>query len=307
VRKRSQATAKKYANGRYKEERFDKLKAFSICEDLHLERKVYIDWIAGETDKKAIRQRLIKLQSVQSPYVALIYDMVVDGDRVGIVQEDLPNVVEKPTPEHQRARIYELCAALTALYEKGLAHGAVGADCFRVRDPQERGRLCNLSFAPEGLDEPITDYVAFIALLKEWGAHEIEDDVWQALWQKLEHDPDWFDVAELRDRMKALLLENQHRALFYATRSGKTVELNKNKRTVRYTHPIADVGTIKVKYDGTRFLVAEVSGEVHINNMAVTVGQELLQSCVIVLGDADKRSQSQRYSITFDQSHPEVP
>lgn len=173
-------------------------------------------------------------------------------------------------------------------------------------DPKVRGRLCNLAFAGTSVDKPIKDFKAFTALLKEWHAHEIEDDIWQELWQKLEHDPEWFDVSALRDRMKALLLKDRHRALLYSTKSGKTVELNKTKRTVRYTHPIADVGTIKLKYDGTRFLVDDVSGEVRINNTAVKVGRELLESCVIVLGDSMTRSQSQRYSITFDPSHPEV-
>lgn len=302
MRTRSQASAKKYGNGRYKEERGED--SYSICEDQHLKRKVYIDWIPGKAHEDEIRERLVKLQSVQSPFLALIYDMVVDGDRIGIVQEDLPHEVNVDA-ENRRSRIYEFCAALAALHEKGLAHGKLGTHCFRF-ESQERGRLCNLAFAQKGLDEPITDCRSLISVLKEWRADEIEDSVWQTLWQKLDYDPDWFNVAALRDRLKALLLENRHRALLYATRSGKTVELSAARTTVRYTHPAGDVGTIKLQYDGTRFLVADVSGEVHINNMAVKAGEELLQSCVIVLGDADKRSQSQRYSITFDQSHPEV-
>ncbi len=303
MRRRSEATAKKYGNGRYKEERSKE--SYSICEDLHLKRKVYIDWIGEKNDQESVRRRLAKLQLVQSPHVALIYDMVVEGDRIGIVQEDLPNPVEV-TSENRRMCIYEFCAALAALHDKGLAHGAIGKDCFRV-GPLGRGQLYNLAFARDGLDDPITDCAAFIARLKDWGVLEIEDKLWHELLQTLEYDPDWFDVAALRDRIKALLLENRHRALLYATRSEKTVELNATKRIIRYTHPVADVGTIKIKYDGTRFLVADVSGEVHINNMAVTADQELPQSCVIVLGDANTRSQSQRYSITFDQSHPEVP
>jgi serine/threonine-protein kinase len=55
-----------------------------------------------------------------------------------------------------------------------------------------------------------------------------------------------------------------------------------------------------VTYDGLRFVVSDVTGNVAINNKSVSNGDVLPGSCVIVLGI------SYRTMITVDTSHPEV-
>jgi len=276
----------------------------SIHHDERLDRDVFIHWVAQASSRELVRERLVKLQSVQCPYLALVYDIVDEGEQVGVVEEDLPDPVEV-TLENRTRRIYEFCAALSALHEDGLAHGNLDEHCFR-KGALGQGRLCNLAFAEDGLDDGGTDVAGFISCLNRMGAPDIADEIWQQRWMSVVRLKRMnVDVLKaLRDRLKALLLLDRHRALVYWR--GKSRELSAKQRSQTLVHPISTiVATMKIEYDGTRFFVAAFDGEVRINNCALTVGQDLPQSCLIVLGDSTRPS-TQKYSVTFDQSHPEV-
>ena len=293
-----------YADGRYQVR--ERINAHSvICHDQNLDRRVCIHWVAPASACKAVRARLAALQSVHSPYVALIYDLVEKkaNGRVGVVEENLGAAVET-TVDNRLRSLYELCAGLTALHASHLAHGALDENSFRV-GPLGHGRLCNLAFADDQLDVPTTDRAAFAALLDKMGASLVEDDTFKKLYTKLaasrRHAPP--SAQELRDRLAALLLHNQHRALVYW--QGTSIELGSRQPSAHFVHPRPGVASVTISYDGTRFFIADVNGEVRVNNVIISRGTDLPSSCVLVLGGIH-RPWHDRYSITFDQSHPEV-
>lgn len=104
----------------------------------------------------------------------------------------------------------------------------------------------------------------------------------------------------VRDALAKHLLYDKHQAL--AVHQEQPHWLTKNKRSV--TASWTNVASVKISYDGLRFYVAELSGEVYINYGAATLDQSLPESCVVALG-APERGASRKY-ITFDLSHPEV-
>jgi len=108
-------------------------------------------------------------------------------------------------------------------------------------------------------------------------------------------------MNHVRDLLSRHLLHNKHQAL--AVHNNKPLVLNASKRTISLR--FSDVGEIVIEYDGFRFYVSAVNGEVLINNQAVSVGKEIPKSCVVALGGPHRRA-SEREFITFDVSNPEV-
>lgn len=120
--------------------------------------------------------------------------------------------------------------------------------------------------------------------------------------QCLDHDPyERPNMAAVRDEIARRLLRNRHQAL--AVLNGEAFYLNANKRKVRLE--LSEVGKVEIGYDGLRFSVKSVEGEVYVNNRSCTVGLELPGSCVVAIGGGHRPS-SQRAFISFDVSNPEV-
>ncbi len=108
-------------------------------------------------------------------------------------------------------------------------------------------------------------------------------------------------MNHVRDLLSRHLLHNKHQAL--AVYNNQPSVLNDSKRVVSLK--FADIGEIKIEYDGFRFFVSLVNGEVLINNEAVLAGKEIPKSCVVALGGSHRRADMRRF-ITFDVSNPEV-
>lgn len=291
-----------YSKGRYREIEPNSAELV-ICQDENLDRRVCIHWVTSDSEREEVRARLAALQSVQSPYMALVYDLVEHKDKIGVVEEDLPGLVEI-TETDRLQHLYELSAGLAALHDKALAHGALDEHSFRL-GPLGRGRLCNLAFDRDDLDDPSTDYEDFAARLEDMGADQVTDASFQALRAQLatpSRAPPG-RVQAIRDRLAALLLYDKHRALAYW--NGTSVELGARRRSALFAHPSLGVASVTLQYDGTQFLLANVVGEVLVNNRPLPQGSGLPDSCVIALG-APHRAWTDRYFITFDQSHPEV-
>jgi eukaryotic-like serine/threonine-protein kinase len=105
------------------------------------------------------------------------------------------------------------------------------------------------------------------------------------------------DMATVADMLAQDLLRGRHRAQLI---QGITVhELNSTKPSLGIT---SSAGNITIQYDGTRFFVAKVSGNVFLNNQRITAGSAMLSSCVITLGDASDA----RAFLPFDVSNPEI-
>lgn len=275
-----------------------------ICRDVNLGREVCIRWLSGGSRLADVATaRIGKILEIRSPYLAQVYDVWRQEPRAGVVEEHLPDGVAV-ADANRMVVLYQFCCAVAALHQAGLAHGALQPAVFR-QGPLGAGRLCNMRFVEPGLDEPETDRAALSSSLQAMGASDIADAELQRILGQLQRGEVSVPIgsALVRDRLAALLLRDRHRAL--VNWQGGHVELGAGRRSMRLAHPMPGVAEITLGYDGTRFSVQQVSGEVKINNTPPAAGDELPASCVVVLGDSH-RPWHQRYSVTFDQSHPEV-
>lgn len=97
------------------------------------------------------------------------------------------------------------------------------------------------------------------------------------------------------------LLRDRHQAL--AVSPNRSYQLNSANRRIKLSY--GEVGAFAVDYDGLDFIFTEVSGEVFINNAPLTLPLLLTGSCVIAIGNSDRRT-NERAFVAFDVSHPEV-
>lgn len=105
------------------------------------------------------------------------------------------------------------------------------------------------------------------------------------------------NMMEVEAVLRRHLLHNRHRALLVL--DDKTHEINAKQPTA--TAKVGTLGAIGVLYNGTRFTISSLTGNVLVNNTALTVGDELPACCVIAFGTGNSR----RF-VTFDVSNPEV-
>jgi eukaryotic-like serine/threonine-protein kinase len=107
-------------------------------------------------------------------------------------------------------------------------------------------------------------------------------------------------MIRVRNEIERYLLKDKHQAL--AVHNNKSYVFNTEKRSVSLDVP--NIGSLTINYDGLRFYISQVTGEVFINNQSVFIEQEIPKSSVITLGES-YRGSSRTY-ITFDISNPEV-
>ena len=107
-------------------------------------------------------------------------------------------------------------------------------------------------------------------------------------------------MAQVRDTLAQQLLYGRHRA--HLSSGSNKHDLDRPGQRVRVN--IEGMGSMTVRYDGFRFLVSDVQGDVFINNSAATSGQVLPGASVITIG-APHYGRN-RVFVTFDISHPEV-
>ncbi|WP_199960287.1 MULTISPECIES: serine/threonine-protein kinase [unclassified Delftia] len=108
-------------------------------------------------------------------------------------------------------------------------------------------------------------------------------------------------MSDVRDTLARHILHGRHQALLVF--NGKASILNKDNRVVKLNYP--NVGSAQIAYDGLRFVVQEIAGEVMINNQQVAPGYSIPGSCVVALGGAHRRGNDRKF-ITFDVAHPEI-
>ena len=96
------------------------------------------------------------------------------------------------------------------------------------------------------------------------------------------------------------LVRDEHRGTFVY--NDKLYQLSKDNRRVGLKFP--GIGGIVAVYDGVRFEITSVEGDVYINNSTAVPGSILYGACVLTFGRAELKSN--RYWVTFSSSHPEV-
>lgn len=95
------------------------------------------------------------------------------------------------------------------------------------------------------------------------------------------------------------LLSNKHKAT--VCWEGNSYILDKDHDEIDINRE--DIGRIKIKYDGLTFKIMKADGEVFINNRSVQKREILPGSCVVTIGNTERRL---RKYVTFDASYPEV-
>jgi eukaryotic-like serine/threonine-protein kinase len=107
-------------------------------------------------------------------------------------------------------------------------------------------------------------------------------------------------MKDVRDALARRLLHGQHQGcLMY---SGTTYRLSVAAKGTKISVP--DKGSASIRYDGISFRIVELGGDVSVNGIPATLGQELPGSSVLIIGSLS--AAAFRNFITFDISHPEV-
>jgi|APLak6261670569_1056079.scaffolds.fasta_scaffold01304_2 serine/threonine protein kinase len=128
---------------------------------------------------------------------------------------------------------------------------------------------------------------------------ELPDDVIKILEQCLSYQPSNRPmISDVEYVLRRYLLKGRHRALMVM--NGKLHELNSKSPNVNLK--LGEIGSIGINYDGLRFKITNLSGNVYVNNMIFKVGDDLPVCCVITFGNQG----GARNFVTFDVSNPEV-
>ena len=106
-------------------------------------------------------------------------------------------------------------------------------------------------------------------------------------------------MTQVRDVIGTQLLQNRHRATFVA--QGTCHVLDAYQRGVTITLP---GGVAQFRYDGLRFSITPVSGDVYVNNVRVAASKGIPKSCVVTFGGRELGMN--RVHVPIDVSHPEV-
>ena len=107
-------------------------------------------------------------------------------------------------------------------------------------------------------------------------------------------------MAAIRDGLAAQLLKDRHRATFVAL--GEVHILHAGRKSVTIT--MGNNGVARLSYDGLRFNISPVSGDVFVNNVECLETQAIPKSCVVTFGP--RALGGRRSHVPIDISHPEV-
>ena len=105
-------------------------------------------------------------------------------------------------------------------------------------------------------------------------------------------------MPKVREVLERRLLYGKHRAV---VTYGATHELGVPGKSISLQ---TGMGSITIRYDGLRFTIESVSGDVYINNAIAQLGRTLPGSCVITLGAPSLGAA--RTFVPFNVSHPGV-
>lgn len=103
-------------------------------------------------------------------------------------------------------------------------------------------------------------------------------------------------MQEIRELLSRQLLKDKHRATVVLNGVVHTLDSNNRRITLN-----ANVGSMRIEYDGLDFKVESASGAVYVNNSPAITGMVVPGCCVLTFGASGSRK-----FVTFDVSNPEV-
>lgn len=131
-------------------------------------------------------------------------------------------------------------------------------------------------------------------------AFKLPDEVADMLNKCFDADPSARPtMRSVADVLATHLLRDRHRALVVIGRATHFIGADNRVAVIS-----ASGASLRIRYDGFRFRVSEISGYVAINNQQISDGYEIRGSCVIVLGSP--ALERRRTSVPMDIAHPEV-
>jgi len=107
-------------------------------------------------------------------------------------------------------------------------------------------------------------------------------------------------AEDVRRALAELLTRGKRRGVFaYGSRTWELVVVNRVTQI-----SLGALGTLSVAYNGLRFVVRAVAGDIYINNRVAAVGDELPESCVLTFGAP--AFAGNRAFVAFNASQPEI-
>lgn len=167
--------------------------------------------------------------------------------------------------------------------------------------------LANSKFPPQLLEKPpqksgSPPSIGTILPIAAESSDGIHQEVIDMLDACLDPNPVNRPKAKMISAMLGMHLNrNKHRGIFIQGIK-KVYELSEEQTSVSLK--IGTLGRVNVGYDGLRFSILDVEGEVRINNIPAEPGQILHDACVLGFGAPEM--QWGRQWVSFFSSHPEV-
>lgn len=294
--------------------------------DTHLLRDVLVKpwWLIEH--RPELRRIIALLAALQNKHISDVYDILETAPAGGLaIVEERPTGANLATwgmslrSEEEVIRVlFQTIGAVLALHSVGLAPASVDATHWTF----DSEGLLNLSafipnptgvgLMPESLTETRRheDVRRLARFAQELAARHfsgptrvvpiLSDPLLRELWSGVPTSASALD--SYYQRLHACLVRDQHRAMIVYRQ--RPLELSAKNRSVTLTHPMEAVAQAVISYDGLAFMI-KATGEVYLNNIAVSAPAQMPNSCLLTLG-APTRTWSERHFITFDASQPEV-
>jgi eukaryotic-like serine/threonine-protein kinase len=132
-----------------------------VCRDENLARDVAIKFHEDSTDLDILRDEIRSLRSVESKHVVQIYDILQEGDIIGLVQEFIPgsdlsdHAATFATPGHYLKLLYQIAAGIADIHAAGKIHRDIKPNNMKL-DSENILKIFDFGLACDQSPAPVT-------------------------------------------------------------------------------------------------------------------------------------------------------